>query len=133
MNREEFDIVTSTVSVVPYVSAADMGMLPEHERTLLYGYTCERRSWHVYIKDGFIHLLVLDGTHSEIRHEKKKYDWHIPDLVPDKRAYAESTDFNFALLCRDRSVDIPFTQFDEVRYEQVKDLQFHAPTYEEFE
>ena len=51
-------------------------LVDKKDRTLLYGYTCNGKTWHVYIKDEQIHIVVYDFewddklkkyTHSQLR------------------------------------------------------------------
>lgn len=93
---------------------ADTVFTAEHlndkaDRTLLYGYTCDRATWHVYIKDGNIHTVMYfsDKDTQEI------FVQYNHDFVPDKRLYPECCDFEFcALLIRD-GCSLPFTGFQD--------------------
>ena len=42
------------------IKAEDMSNT--EDRTLIYGYTCERESFHVYIKDKEIHVVIYRTT-----------------------------------------------------------------------
>lgn len=88
-----------------------------YNRTLLYGYTCERETFHVYIKDQKIYTVVY----------KTEYSWGAPmpknmrqievtsnrDFVPDKRLYPERCDYHFCRALKERGIDLPFTHWGE--------------------
>lgn len=106
--------------------------------TLLYGYTCQMADrdsadFHVYLKDGLIHrLLYRERTH-EI--EVVEYDayraWYADRLIPDKRVCPESTTRLMGELLKEAGVEVPYTRFNERRYERLRDERFHALTFEE--
>ncbi|MEV8335061.1 hypothetical protein [Streptomyces niveus] len=99
------------------------------DRTLAFGYTCDRASWHVYLQDGLVHILVYDAVaKTAVRHEART-TWNVADLVPDKRLYPESTDPSFAQLLISRGQQLPFTTFDEDRHTRYTDLAFHGATH----
>lgn len=84
-------------------------------RTLLYGYTCDRRTWHVYLKDEKIHIV-------KYRHD---YERDIPvnlveieascnrDYIPDKELYPSACDFEFCMLLKSKGCELMFTSEDE--------------------
>lgn len=86
-------------------------------QTLLYGYTCSRETFHVYIKNGQIHVVVYETAYSddtarpinmrEIKVEINK------DYVPDKRVYPERSNYYFCSLLMQKDVDIHFTSWTE--------------------
>jgi hypothetical protein len=93
---------------------ADTVFTAEHlndktDRTLLYGYTCDRASWHVYIKDGNIHTVMYfsDKDTQEI------FVQYNHDFVPDKRLYPECCDFEFCALLKRDGCSLPFTNFQD--------------------
>lgn len=101
--------------------------------TLLLGYTCDREEFHVYLKDGYIHRLIYREKAHTI--ETVEYEWFASwkadRLVPDKRVFPESTDPLMARLLRDAGVDVPYTLFDDSRYDRVCDEKYHALIKEE--
>ena len=123
MNQEQFETLSRVAPVAATVSAEEIPA-PDFDRTLLYGYDVDRRTWHVYLKDGLIHRVVRAG-HSISdgwEHQSGKV-WRLADLVPSKRAYPERTDFYFARLAEQRDVPIAFTGFNA----DVKPAQFYGP------
>jgi len=102
------------------------------DRTLIYGYTVDRWSWHVYLKQGEIHLFVYEsrtsGAPGPVYCYEARTSWVASNLVPSKRVYPESVDAQFAHLLLARGVTLPYTTFNEERYGNVAGLDFHAPT-----
>lgn len=92
-------------------------------RTLLYGYTCDRETWHVYILDGEIRTILYGGYS-----DKGVYDINPEndeDYVPDKRLYPECCDEEFCTLLLERGIHLPFTTFNENREEK----QYYGKAY----
>ena len=96
------------------IKAEDMSNT--EDRTLIYGYTCERESFHVYIKDKEIHVVIYRTTYSDPRRPEQMREI-IPTIareyVPDKRIYPAACDFEFCRLLQDRGVTLPFTYYDD--------------------
>jgi hypothetical protein len=40
-------------------------------------------------------------------------------LVPDKRVYAEYTDYRLASLLKDKGLDVPYTTWEDKRFQRV--------------
>lgn len=89
------------------------------DRTLLYGYTCERKTFHVYMKDMKIHTVIYDTDFSEkIQkpiHMKEVEIKSNYDYVPDKRLYPECCDYQFCRLLKRLGIELPFTTYQEDR------------------
>ncbi len=93
------------------ISARDLNDLSP--RTLLYGFTCERYTHHVYIKDEQVHLLVYSTTNTgnhTIIYRNGEID--ISSLIPDKRLYPESCELEFCKQLKMLGYYLPFTTFD---------------------
>ena len=81
-------------------------------RTLLYGYTCDRQSFHVYLgHDIKIHRLVSDSIQTTI-HTTQDDMIDNESYVPNKRLYPESCDYEFCGLLSGRGIYLPFTKYD---------------------
>ena len=89
------------------------------DRTLLYGYTCDRCTFHVYLKNMEIHTVIYDNDYSEDKIKpknmrevciKSNYDY-----IPDKRLYPEACDYQFCNLLKNCNMNLPFTSFNEER------------------
>lgn len=102
------------------------------DRTLLYGYTIDRKTVHLYLKDKEFHYLVYeDYTNDNVKTFKYtllgKEIKYIYNFIPSKRAYPECCDIEFSYLIKKAGYDIPFTGFNELR--EVK--QFYGKLYPE--
>lgn len=98
----------------PVISIEDLH--DKTERTLLYGYTCERATHHVYIKNNAIHVALYDGLGKVNLHSIKIICNQ--DYVPDKRVYPARSDFEFCALLIRHSIDINFTEFNPLELER---------------
>lgn len=87
----------------------------KNDRTLLYGYTCERATWHVYIKDKEIRTCTYNyNSEPTIVNIESIYDY-----IPDKRLYPECCDFEFCSLLKKENIILPFTTYSETRPKAV--------------
>jgi hypothetical protein len=98
----------------PYFSVAVMSDMSP--RTLAYGYTCDRDTFHVYLDEqGLINrfLYRFDGT--IISHSAQK-GFPVDELVPNKRLYPEACDFEFCKkILPFLEYGLPFTSYNENR------------------
>lgn len=92
----------------------------ERDRTLLYGYTCDRKTFHVYLKYNEIHTITYNTNYLTMTPEnleeievKDNFDY-----VPDKRLYPETCDYEFCKLLKKAGVHLPFTSFNNDREEK---------------
>lgn len=96
------------------------------DRTLLYGYTVDRDTWHVYLQDGLIHLLVYKGD--VMLSHRSAATWDAEDLVPNKRAYPESTDEAFAWTLHHLWIDVQYRPFSRDRELELLGVTYHGKT-----
>ena len=117
MNRMEYemleDIETEKERVI---CAEDLGS-NMRDRTLMYGYTCARDTFHVYLKNGEIHIVIYDDDYSNrvkkpknMREVKAESNY---DFIPDKRLYPECCDYDFCRLLKLKGIHLPFTCWSE--------------------
>ncbi len=111
MTKEELDLLQETRQV-PTLSASLLKN--QEDRTLLWGYTCERDSWHVYLENGCINLYVYAYPEKEVL-LLTKGSYFPEELIPNKRLYPEACDFEFCQLLLSMGVALPFTTFNEDR------------------
>lgn len=124
MTKEDYEKYKNT-SAKSTVSMADMSD-PSAAKTLLYGYTLDRYSFHVYtLGDGHIYLYIYKYEGKTFHYRKAK-SFDMRDLVPCKRTYPSATDFEFASFFKKNGIDISFTSLDD--REQV---DFYGEIYEE--
>jgi len=86
MKELEFESLINLNSLIKGVDLID-----KSDRTLLYGYTCDRSTFHVYIKDGEIKIVVYK-TVGDLREIIPTCN---SDYLPDKRVYPAKSDYEF--------------------------------------
>lgn len=109
MTPEEFELYKKFITTVPeeqYVHASDYPL----GGTLLYGYTLERQTFHVYVYNEKVVRVIYDSiphvkVHDLVRDDKLPVDM----LIPTKRAYPERTLLTFAMDIWSKDYTIPFT------------------------
>jgi len=88
-----------------------------YNRTLLYGYTCERETFHVYLKDQKTYTVVYKTDYSRgapMPKNMRQIEVNSNrDFVPDKRLYPERCDYHFCRALKERGIDLPFTHWSE--------------------
>jgi hypothetical protein len=119
MNQDQYEDICHRVVSDPVITVAD---LQGPDRTLLYGYDVDRNTWHVFLLDGEIHRVTEDGYGGPTTHLSNE-SWTIVDLIPNKRAYPERTDYQFARFCVEHGEPITFTTFKE----GIEPQQFYGP------
>ena len=100
--------VIETKDLTPYLS----------NRTLLYGYTCSGKTFHVYLKNQEIHTVVYDVYFEDkIKKVKNIHEFFVErniDYIPDT-IYPEASDFTFCRLLQYKGISLPFTTFNQNR------------------
>lgn len=101
------------------------------DRTLLYGYTCNRDTFHVYIKAKKIHVIVYQNDYSQENVKPKNVrEIHVTsnrNYVPDKRLYPERCDYRFCEMLMRRDIKLPFTAWTD----DVEKKDFYGFTLED--
>lgn len=121
MNRTEFEVLTVAAYDVLHdeprvVRASDLQ--DATPRTLAYGYTCDRETFHVYLSaDGIHKVIYVDDKPRMHKHEGAGL--LLTECVPDKRLYPETCDFEFCDLLMSRGVRPPFTTWNDLRAPQL--------------
>ena len=128
MNQNEYEMLAANRE--PFDTFIRAHEINGPDRTLLYGYTCDRHDWHVYLKGGMIHWIeVMSSRPENPVNSLAGGGIRADQAVPDKRVYPESTDYLFAELIQDRGVEIPFLKYNSGRYEALKSYPFHGPIW----
>lgn len=112
MKREELEKLKMVEKVSLIITPDDLSNTKD--RTLLYGYTCERDTWHVYLSGGGIFTVVY--SYNGEPHQVAVHTNH--DYVPDKRLYPERCDYEFCKLLKKEGVYLPFTTYSEHKFEE---------------
>lgn len=100
------------------------------DRTLIYGYTVERDTFHVYVRDGVIHRFVYQHDGSTLYYGYRD-EWIAELLVPDKRIYPQYSDYEFCRRLIDLGVHVPFTTWEEPNPKRADFGAFMGRIYEE--
>lgn len=126
MNKEQFEQFKN--SAFENVLASAQGLVDRTPRTLIYGYTTDRNTFHVYLgNDGLIHVLAYSELYSPdetvgdkprflIMHHSEGESGGVTEnahFVPNKRVYPESCCLEFCSLLRRHGVSIPFAPFTD--------------------
>lgn len=115
MNLHELSLLTDEAKAprtIINVSELAERVFGLHNQTLLYGYTCDRDTFHVYLKDGHIHRTIYKSTSDVVSHVDFGRECDATQLVPDKRVYPAPTSFAFARTLIRKGVPVPFTTWD---------------------
>lgn len=87
-----------------YLTVDEIG---RRERTLAYGYDTERNTWHAYIKDSKIHVLLTNHEGHALVYNSAE-SMPIEAMRPNKRVYPDTVDLDFAQIMRTRGYELPF-------------------------
>lgn len=99
------------------------------DRTLIYGYTCERDTFHVYLKEGEIHTIVYNGENVRVIDVCVNRQY-----LPDKRIYAYACDYEFCRKLKEAGCTLFFTaeNYENSGYwkrsEELQKGQYYART-----
>lgn len=119
MNNTEYEMLKILENTKECVLCAEDLKPHLKDRTLLYGYTCENETFHVYLKDREIHVVAYFNDYSSDTVKPKnmreiKVETN-GNFVPDKRLYPEACDYHFCKLLKLRNIHLPFTNWNENR------------------
>lgn len=90
----------------------------QSERTLLYGYDCDRNTWHTYIQNGEIKTVIY-GYDSEYKDFiENRLVISNEDYIPNKRLYPSACDYEFCKLLKIKGSYLPFTGWEEREQKQ---------------
>jgi hypothetical protein len=107
MNKEQFHDLTDMTEINKFITGSDLKDVTN--RTLLYGYTCARDTWHVYLKNGHITTVVY-------KHDEKPTLVEVVEnryYIPSKRLYPECCDYEFCKLLKEKEEYLPFTTWQD--------------------
>ena len=119
MTKQEMEMIEKIdrIKDTPF-SAKDLSPFVK-DRTLLYGYTCDRKTFHVYLKNMEIHTVTYNVDHSGNKPRPNNMTeisvLSNRDFVPNKRLYPEACDYAFCKLLKNANIYLPFTSFNENR------------------
>lgn len=129
MNQDEYILVSAQPSETDRsVSVTDLDN--QGPRTLLYGYTAERQTFHVYLDGEMIHRFIYTPDYDNPRGAPEFGHWHEQnvnsveydarftwdegeDLVPNKRLYPNHCDYEFASFMKSNGFYLPLKNWDD--------------------
>ena len=110
MTAAEYKKLTEITPRVRLITAHDL--TDKSGRTLLYGYTIEKLSWHVYLNyEEIIKTVIYEGHGGEVKQLNPECN---EQYIPSKRLYPSKCDFEFCNLLKEAGVHLPFTTFDKM-------------------
>jgi len=141
MDRNQFETLSGHVGPEPRNMLLDASAYSDspqgNPKTLLYGYTCNRETHHVYQDHaGRIHIYVYQKNLGEPETSIHEVDVSgegiatLDDLVPNKRLYPQHCDHDFCLYLKDQGVHLPFTTWEEPRKRSEPESTFRGCTYQ---
>ena len=92
------------------------------DRTLLYGYTVDRETVHVYLHTGYVRRIVYNERTRVLPEVPQTFFTTLDSVVPNKRLYPEACDYDFCAYLKRNGVHLPFTTFNQTREPE----QFHG-------
>ncbi len=114
MTLKEFDVFNDNKKDILTVS----DLSDARNRTLLYGYTYNDKTFHVYVKRNKIFTVVYNEEFINDTVRPKQMQQVVitsnNDYIP-KRLYPETCDYEFCKLLKDRNIILPFTNYNNER------------------
>lgn len=120
MNQREYEALQKEGSTL---ISSDL-LQNKSARTLLYGYTLERDTWHVYLDEKGEIQTVKYGYGEDAPIKKINVLWN-DEYIPSKRLYAEKCDFEFCSLLKQHNITLNFTT---ANFENEFHDQYHGRT-----
>ena len=109
MTQEELKELENIEEIKHLITIKDLK--DKSDRTLLFGYTCDRDTWHVYINNNKI-ISICYSYNEKITEGNTIIIEDNEDYVPNKRLYPERCDFEFCKLLKEYGINLPFTYYD---------------------
>lgn len=104
MNAEQYAVYQAVAASPTTINIRD---LDEGDYTLAYGYTCDRDTWHAYVLDEQIHVIVYTYAGHVLEH-RQGAAVPVKMLRPNKRVYPDTVNETFARLMFDAGFELPF-------------------------
>lgn len=113
MNFEQMEQLRKLKPVETHLQVDDISA--PNDRTLLYGYTCVRDTFHVYYRNGLLERVIYDYNRRILSHIQSSVSLPMADLIPDKRLYPETCDFVACSILAKHGFSLPFTTYNHQR------------------
>lgn len=108
MTPDELKEINNIENVITFDEIIEaLNVTDDFEGTLLYGFNLDRFTFHVYIKNKMIHILLY--SLDLIVFHKVSHAFAAHHYNPVKRAYPDQTLFGFAKLLKSRGEYITYT------------------------
>lgn len=111
MNKSQFSTLMSTVAEAKQASISLL--MDRTPRTLIYGYTIQRDTFHVYLAQDGIHCVIYNYNKLLMQHTHEHNGLQLSQCVPDKRVYPETCDLEFCSVLLNAGVHVPFTSWTD--------------------
>ena len=118
MNQHEYASLQKTENTLISVDQ----LHNKSARTLLYGYTLERDTWHVYLDEDSKIKTVIYGVVKDAPIKQINVTFN-DEYIPSKRLYAEKCDFEFCSLLKQHNIVLNFTT---ANFEKQFHDQYHG-------
>lgn len=115
MDKQSYEDLRKNNHMEPSIISVDqVAQYQKEDGTLLYGYTCDRDTFHVYLKNGELHRVIydFDGDVLDYIHGA---ELEADLLHPNKRIYPEASSYDFIVSLRKTGCDPSLTTFNESR------------------
>lgn len=128
MNEQQVTFLKQLLETTKTVSVWELKN--KKDRTLIYGYTTDRHTFHLYLKNEKFFVAIYNHDKTFLSKQTTE-TLNVEDCFPNKRIYPESCDFEFAILLASKNARPTYLAFNPDRFEKVKDLQYHGETIPE--
>lgn len=114
MNKDQLNALRAIEHQPTTVSVDDLGETALLTRTLVYGYTAERDTFHVWLTAGGLIGRTIYSYEGGVLFHDVRREWPVEDMIPNKRAYPQYSDYEFARIIKSRhEYGITFTNWTE--------------------
>lgn len=116
MLKEEFDRLAKAGPAPRRLTGADLAN--RTPRTLLYGYTCDNETVHVYLDEtAVLHRVVYhhSGEPVKLVDHQTEDELVLAEYAPNKRLYPEACDLEFCELLHRQGAYLPLGTFNTSR------------------
>lgn len=110
MDLNQYQTLEASLHMPSVICATELA--DPSDRTLVYGYTVERETFHLYLENGKFNRVVYDGDNVFLSGLTGLDSIELALCVPDKRVYPARSDFEFCRLVLIKGGSVPFTTFE---------------------
>jgi len=114
MNPTQYELLTTVIHPESQLATAK-AIYDQTPRTLVYGYTTDKNTLHVYLDDGIVHKVVYNYQGQLLEHKTQTDGLLFSECASNKRLYPEACDFEFCSLLKRRGVELPFYTWNDKR------------------